>query len=116
MVNFTLFFFPDGMTTPTSPVGAGGEKEKQPSEKSVSSSDPISQSIGNFGRWQFLLTFLLSLVNFPCTFHIFSPTFEGASRDFWCARPEGFRDLPVDLWKNLSGIFSHSSVSSLNFP
>ncbi|XP_075227145.1 organic cation transporter protein-like isoform X2 [Lycorma delicatula] len=108
--------FEDGMTTPSSPVGAAGDKEKQQQPQTEkTSSDPISQSIGNFGRWQFLLTFLLSLVNFPCTFHIFSPTFEGASRDFWCARPEGFRDLPVDLWKNLSGIFSVVSDGKVKY-
>lgn len=100
------------MTTPTSPVSGNGEKEKQ-QQLEKTTSDPISQSIGDFGRWQFLLTFLLSLVNFPCTFHIFSPTFEGASRNFWCARPDGYRDVPVDLWKNYSGIFDIGPVSMI---
>ncbi|XP_022192162.1 organic cation transporter protein isoform X2 [Nilaparvata lugens] len=101
---------PDIMTRP---VSAGGDKDKQAEKQTKSEcvaphpahpADPISQSIGEFGRWQFLLTFLLSLVNFPCTFHIFAPTFEGAQRDFWCARPPG-RNVAVDTWKSFSGIF-----------
>ncbi|RZF34669.1 hypothetical protein LSTR_LSTR017661 [Laodelphax striatellus] len=99
------------MTPPVSGAG-GGDKHAEKSQEAaavVHPSDPISQSIGEFGRWQFLLTFLLSLVNFPCTFHIFAPTFEGAQRDFWCARPDGL-SMPVDQWKNVSGIFDLDKV------
>ncbi|KAL1139156.1 hypothetical protein AAG570_009216 [Ranatra chinensis] len=51
-----------------------------------------------------MLTFLLSLFNAPCTFHIFAPTFEAATPPFWCARPQHLPNLPVDLWKNISGV------------
>ncbi|XP_046670851.1 organic cation transporter protein-like isoform X2 [Homalodisca vitripennis] len=76
---------------------------RQDLQKMGEAADPIAQLIGNFGRWQFMLTFLLSLFNFPCTFHIFSPTFQGPPGDFWCARPSAFRDVDVEQWKNISG-------------
>ncbi|XP_054272402.1 organic cation transporter protein isoform X2 [Macrosteles quadrilineatus] len=69
----------------------------------MAESDPISAAIGDFGRWQFMLTFLLSLFNFPCTFHIFSPTFQSAVGDYWCARPDHLMNLSVDTWKEISG-------------
>lgn len=63
-------------------------------------SDVVSHSIGEYGRWQFYLTFLLSLVNIPCTWHIFVPTFQDARREFWCARPAQFGHVPPALWTN----------------
>lgn len=62
--------------------------------------DVVSAAIGEFGRWQLLMTFLLSLFNIPCTWHIFAPTFHAAERDVWCARTEGFMDLTPQKWKN----------------
>lgn len=64
--------------------------------------DPISQAVGEFGRWQLQLTFFLSLFNIPCTWHIFAPTFQQVSTDFWCARPPNLSELSVDVWKNMS--------------
>ncbi|XP_066252580.1 organic cation transporter protein-like isoform X3 [Euwallacea similis] len=64
-------------------------------ERSKSSSseeeeeDIVSNAIGEFGRWQLLLTFLLSLVNIPCTWHIFVPTFHARHRDYVCLEPLG---------------------------
>ncbi|XP_066998646.2 organic cation transporter protein [Anabrus simplex] len=46
--------------------------------------DPVSQLVGEFGRWQLQLTFLLSLFNFPCTWHIFASTFQSPSVKYWC--------------------------------
>lgn len=37
--------------------------------------DVVSSVIGKYGRWQMLMTFLLSLFSLPCTFHIYLPTF-----------------------------------------
>ncbi|XP_023018832.2 organic cation transporter protein isoform X2 [Leptinotarsa decemlineata] len=72
-------------------------------KKAIEEDDIISTSIGNFGKWQLLHTFLLSLFNIPCTWHIFVPTFHAAERDIWCARPEKFRNVSPNLWKNCSG-------------
>lgn len=65
--------------------------------------DIISKAIGEFGKWQLLVTFLLSLFNIPCTWHIFAPTFHSAERDTWCGRPDAFRDVAPSLWKNCTG-------------
>lgn len=68
--------------------------------------DPVSMAIGEFGRWQAVLTIILSLLNLPCTWHIFVLTFQGADTDFWCTPPSGLlQRISVDQWKNLSGLF-----------
>jgi hypothetical protein len=64
--------------------------------------DPISQSVGEFGRWQLQLTFLLSLFNIPCTWHIFALTFQSLPSDFWCAKPPQLENMSVDVWRNMS--------------
>ena len=64
--------------------------------------DPISQSVGEFGRWQLQLTFLLSLFNIPCTWHIFALTFQSLPSDFWCAKPPDLGNISVDAWINIS--------------
>ncbi|KAJ8921481.1 hypothetical protein NQ315_003099 [Exocentrus adspersus] len=68
--------------------------------------DIISKAIGEFGKWQLLVTFLLSLFNVPCTWHIFAPTFHSAERDTWCARPDNFKNVAPSLWKNCTGQLS----------
>lgn len=65
--------------------------------------DIISKAIGEFGKWQLLVTFLLSLFNVPCTWHIFAPTFHSAEKDTWCERPDIFKDVAPSLWKNCTG-------------
>lgn len=68
--------------------------------------DPVSMAIGEFGRWQAMLTLILSLLNLPCTWHIFVLTFQGMDTDFWCEPPQDVLGrISVDQWKNLSGIF-----------
>lgn len=72
--------------------------------------DIISKAIGTFGRWQFQLTFLLSLFNIPCTWHIFVPTFHGADRPVWCARPERFINVSEIEWVNQTEPFVKDSA------
>ncbi|KAJ1531582.1 hypothetical protein ONE63_000254 [Megalurothrips usitatus] len=75
--------------------------------------DYICEAVGSFGRWQLKLTFLLSLVNIPCTWHIFVPTFQAASYDnYSCQRPAAFQDIPIDLWRNLTHPFTVDEVYS----
>lgn len=66
--------------------------------------DPISQYVGEFGRWQLQLTFLLSLFNIPCTWHIFALTFQSIRSDFWCAKPPYLGNISVGEWKNMSHV------------
>jgi OCT family organic cation transporter-like MFS transporter 4/5 len=84
----------------------GGKKKRKDETEDV-----VSLCIGEYGRWQLLVTFLLSLVNIPCTFHIFAPTFEAAHNPFWCARPPHFSHLPRQLWINLTSPSITSQVS-----
>ncbi|XP_025407677.1 organic cation transporter protein-like isoform X3 [Sipha flava] len=86
-------------------------KDDQRTEKTYD--DPVSMAIGEFGRWQAILTLILSLLNLPCTWHIFVLTFQGADTDFWCTPPPGvLHHISVDQWKNLSGVFSVSSTKT----
>ncbi|XP_049285329.1 organic cation transporter protein [Anopheles funestus] len=74
-------------------------------------SDIISEYIGHYGRWQFGWTFLLCLFQIPTTFHIFCLVFQAATRDFWCARPEHLRSVPLELWRNLTQTTTASECS-----
>lgn len=77
--------------------------------------DPVSMAIGEFGRWQAMLTLILSLLNLPCTWHIFVLTFQGADTDFWCTPPPGVLNrISVDQWKILSGVFSESLITNVS--
>nr|CAD7587852.1 unnamed protein product [Timema genevievae] len=89
-------------TTLKDSFGSTAEEEEE--------DDPVSQAVGEFGRWQLQLTFLLSLFNVPCTFHIFAVTFQAPVVDFWCTRPPGFTEMDVPTWRNMS----HSVVLSQN--
>lgn len=78
------------------------QENKTPPITSTDEDDVISRTIGEYGRWQLYLTFLLSLVNIPCTWHIFAPTFYALERETWCARPSRFRNFAPILWKNFT--------------
>lgn len=60
---------------------------------SSSHEDAITEATGAFGRWQLGLTFLLSLFNVPCTWHIFVFTFQSVQLDYWCDPPSDRADL-----------------------
>lgn len=45
--------------------------------------DAIGDLIGHYGKWQFVMTILLSLFQVPNTFHIFSPTFQVIWSNDW---------------------------------
>lgn len=83
---FDIFFF----------VPAMSEVKKKPDEEE----DVVSSTIGEYGKWQLLHTFILAFFNIPCTWHIFAPTFHLAETETWCARPPQFRDVAPKLWVN----------------
>lgn len=78
------------------------EKRKEQSQNDDDEEDPVSLVIGKYGRWQLLITFLLSLYNIPCTWHIFVPTFHAAPRDYWCSPPEHLKNIDPSIWKEYS--------------
>lgn len=80
------------------PVPDGTKKKPEEEE------DVISNAIGEYGRWQLLNTFILSLLNVPCTWHIFAPTFHvGEKRNVWCKRPDNYGNVDFKQWMNCSG-------------
>ncbi|XP_041760704.1 organic cation transporter protein isoform X2 [Anopheles merus] len=80
----------------------GGSKGAKKHKSSDEESDIIGELIGDYGKWQFVMTFLLSLFQVPNTFHIYSPTFQAADKSFWCRRPTHLDDVPIDRWRNVS--------------
>ncbi|CRK97339.1 CLUMA_CG010731, isoform A [Clunio marinus] len=66
--------------------------------------DSIGDLIGHYGKWQFVMTILLSLFQVPNTFHIFSPTFQAADKDFWCKRPPNLLSnvTSIEAWRDVS--------------
>nr|XP_040220539.2 organic cation transporter protein isoform X1 [Anopheles coluzzii]XP_040220540.2 organic cation transporter protein isoform X1 [Anopheles coluzzii]XP_040220541.2 organic cation transporter protein isoform X1 [Anopheles coluzzii]XP_040220542.2 organic cation transporter protein isoform X1 [Anopheles coluzzii]XP_049462818.1 organic cation transporter protein isoform X1 [Anopheles coluzzii]XP_049462819.1 organic cation transporter protein isoform X1 [Anopheles coluzzii] len=80
----------------------GGSKGAKKRKSSDEESDIIGELIGDYGKWQFVMTFLLSLFQVPNTFHIYSPTFQAADKSFWCRRPTHLDDVPIDRWRNVS--------------
>lgn len=87
-------------------------QDRQESEDEV---DVISHSIGEYGRWQFYLTFLLSLVNIPCTWHIFVPTFHDAYKEFWCARTNDFANVDPVRWRNYTQPVGPCQIFNLSY-
>ncbi|XP_018329055.1 organic cation transporter protein-like isoform X2 [Agrilus planipennis] len=86
-------------------------EEKQEEE------DMIEKTIDSYGKWQFQMTFLLSLCNITCTWHIFSPTFLSKEKDVWCARTEQFKDVDPVIWRNYTqpnGYCSMIDIDALN--
>ncbi|XP_055297290.1 organic cation transporter protein [Sitodiplosis mosellana] len=64
--------------------------------------DIIGQMIGKYGKYQFFMTFLLSLFQIPNTFHISSPIYQAADKRFWCKRPADLSHIDHDVWRNIS--------------
>lgn len=61
------------------PTSAGKRAGKSNEKKSIHTDDEcdsIGDLIGHYGKWQFLMTLLLTLFQVPNTFHIYSPTFQ----------------------------------------
>ncbi|CAH2084826.1 unnamed protein product [Euphydryas editha] len=96
-------------------IPSQGLNKEKPHESSDDKGDKdvVSLIIGNYGRWQLMMTFLLSLFSFPCTFHIYLPTFTAKATKFWCRRPENLSSLPLDYWINYSQPVDACSVRVL---
>ncbi|XP_063708766.1 organic cation transporter protein-like [Culicoides brevitarsis] len=77
--------------------------------------DIIGTLIGDYGRWQFLMTLLLALFQVPNTFHIYSPTFQAADKVYWCKRPERFSNYSIAEWIKYSNSSSNCSMYDLNY-
>lgn len=93
----------------------GDQRNQRDEDEEV---DVISKAIGEYGRWQLQLTFILSLFNIPCTWHIFAPNFQAAEREVWCARPPLLKDIEPSRWANATqpnGYCSILNYSSVNY-
>ncbi|KAH8383365.1 hypothetical protein KR009_008217, partial [Drosophila setifemur] len=85
--------------TPQSPAAAPAVAPADDEDET----DVIGDLMGHYGKWQLLMTVLLSLFQVPNTFHISSSVYQAANKDFWCQRPPQLQHMSVDVWRNLSG-------------
>ncbi|XP_068157095.1 organic cation transporter protein isoform X1 [Drosophila tropicalis] len=93
---------PPTQVTPQSPVAIAGKAPGGASADDEDETDVIGDLIGHYGKWQLVMTVLLSLFQIPNTFHISSSVYQAANKDFWCQRPENLQHLPIDVWRNVS--------------
>lgn len=74
-----------------------GDKErdlnKQSSTVAKSGSDPVQTALGDFGWWQFWITFALSLLKFPIAWHQLAIIFLAARTPFKCDIGDGSTTL-----------------------
>lgn len=111
----SLQLLTDGDKHATIIPSQGSNKEKTRPVDLVEDEGPdvVSTIIGKYGRWQLLMTFLLSLFSLPCTFHIYLPTFTAKATKFWCSRPDNLSNLSITEWINYSQPINACSVRKL---
>ncbi|KAJ6636445.1 Solute carrier family 22 member 21 [Pseudolycoriella hygida] len=73
--------------------------------------DVIGELMGHYGKYQFFMTFLLSLFQVPNTFHISSPIYQAADKKFWCQRPPELSAMAIDEWISFSNSSDNCSMS-----
>uniref|UniRef100_A0A0A1XIU6 Solute carrier family 22 member 21 n=2 Tax=Zeugodacus cucurbitae TaxID=28588 RepID=A0A0A1XIU6_ZEUCU len=97
---------PSATVTSATIAANNGPSRREPhistSSNGEDETDVIGDLVGHFGKWQCLMTMLLSLFQVPNTFHISSPVYQAINKNFWCSRPPHLQHLPVDVWRNLS--------------
>ncbi|KAL3278180.1 hypothetical protein HHI36_013521 [Cryptolaemus montrouzieri] len=76
---------------------------KSNSGKSETSTEEwLEITIGNFGKWQCWISFLLSLFKFPIAWVQMSIIFLARSTQFWCSQPIEFSNMTEQQWVEFS--------------
>lgn len=65
-------------------VDQSGESKAKKPIPGEDECDAIGDLIGHYGKWQFVMTILLSLFQVPNTFHIVSPSYQVIPSTFVC--------------------------------
>lgn len=80
----TIIVSKNSTSTSQPPVGGSTKRENIKEE-----TDVIGELVGGFGKWQFLMTILLSLFQIPNTFHISSTIYQvNITLFFWSPREQ----------------------------
>lgn len=90
------FSVTDDAKQPQSNVSCGDKERdinKQSSTVAKSGSDPVQTALGDFGWWQFWITFALSLLKFPIAWHQLAIIFLAARTPFKCDIGDGSATL-----------------------
>ena len=64
--------------------------------------DPLTEVIGQFGRFHFITGLLMSLTIIINAWMMMSNKWLTHNVDHWCARPPHISNMSADQWKNIS--------------
>lgn len=84
IIHFTVT---DDLKKPRSDVVSCGDNNKEHDNKIAGVAkiiDPVQKALGDFGWWQFWITFALSLLKFPIAWHQLAIIFLAAKTQFRC--------------------------------
>ncbi|XP_026318869.1 organic cation transporter protein-like isoform X2 [Hyposmocoma kahamanoa] len=63
--------------------------------------DVTSKVVGDFGRWQLQISFLMSLLKLSNAWYQLNIIFMAPTQDFWCAKPTEFDDISDNEWRDI---------------
>ena len=76
------------------------ELGKQVEEKAR---EQIIEAIGPWGKWHWhKLTFMCCIIWIPASIHLLNMVFFRAETDHWCNPPDIMKNMPLEVWRNLS--------------
>ncbi|XP_044756717.1 organic cation transporter protein-like [Coccinella septempunctata] len=79
------------------------DKRKQRTTPSAAPTEEwLKLTIGDFGKWQCWISFLLSLFKFPIAWIQMSIVFLAPPTQFWCSPPLKYRNMTDEEWLELS--------------
>ncbi|KAK9884743.1 hypothetical protein WA026_007591 [Henosepilachna vigintioctopunctata] len=77
-------------------------EKKKPTKSSGTTDEWLENTIGNFGKWQCWISFLLSLFKFPIAWIQMSIIFLAPPTQFWCIPPIQYRNMTPEEWVEIS--------------
>ncbi|XP_030027849.2 organic cation transporter protein [Manduca sexta] len=67
----------------------------------VNTDDVTSKIIGDFGRWQFWISFIMTLLKLPIAWYQLNIIFLAPPQNFWCAKPAIFAKYSEEEWRKI---------------
>lgn len=60
--------------------------------------DFMHVTVGDFGKWQFRISLLMSLLKLPIAWFQLGIIFLAPPTEFWCRKPQDFKDMNLTTW------------------
>lgn len=78
------------------------KKESLVSKAKTDTPDLTTKVIGDFGRWQFRIGFLMALLKLPIAWYQLNIMFMAPPQDFWCTKPKFLTGFSENEWRKIS--------------